>query len=271
MSSDDEVCTDAVIREFTYGEIVIKAKCYESWRGNILSHDTDLTGFMIWPGTHLLAHYLARNKDRFTNAKILEVGSGMGVTGLIAGHFGQRTVLTDREDTVLALLEENIQLNNLQQTISVFLEWGTEVEGFVDRNGRFDVVMGADIIYPTTQTTVMQMLFDTVKILLSPLASAYFLCSYVPRVRETTKTFLTLAHSNGLDCEILPTDDISADEPLTKGTYLFKFTIPTNGGPQNWLEGEVFQSLIVPPRRNSSSSEGEWVPPAEDGLFDENI
>lgn len=88
---------------------------FKNFTQNILALDTsstdhDLTGQVIWPVSIFLAWFIAANRRKFENRRIVEVGAGCGISGLVASRFGQLTVLTDGSDVVLKLLAQNVAL-----------------------------------------------------------------------------------------------------------------------------------------------------------------
>lgn len=61
----------------------------------------------------MLSDWSLSNKQIFSNKKILELGSGVGFTGItIAKHCGIESMLmTDCHNEVLKTIDENIQIN----------------------------------------------------------------------------------------------------------------------------------------------------------------
>lgn len=73
--------------------------------------DYDLTGQIIWPAARLLAEYLSENCEQVAHVRdACELGSGLGLAGLICGQFVP-TVLTDHNATVLEVLQKNVARN----------------------------------------------------------------------------------------------------------------------------------------------------------------
>ncbi|GLJ48381.1 hypothetical protein SUGI_1021380 [Cryptomeria japonica] len=83
-------------RTFAYGSHVLRLLCLES-----ASTDYDLTGQLVWPGAELLNYHLAQNSDFLTGCSVIELGSGVGVTGLLCSKFCRQVVMTDHNDIVL--------------------------------------------------------------------------------------------------------------------------------------------------------------------------
>ncbi len=67
----------------------------------------------VWEAGGALAEYLVKNSDLIRDKKVLELGSGVGLTGIvIAGLCGTKQVhMTDFTDDTLSNLEHNISMN----------------------------------------------------------------------------------------------------------------------------------------------------------------
>ena len=82
--------------------------------------DYDLTGQIIWPAATLLADYLGERPNIMTGRRAAcELGSGVGLTGLVCGQFCN-TVLTDHNKIVLKVLQENVGRNPSQHKVRYF-------------------------------------------------------------------------------------------------------------------------------------------------------
>jgi len=100
----------------------------------------------------VLAEYIVAHSDDFKGKKLVELGSGVGLAGLVAAKYCEKVTLTDRSSTVLQLLQRNINLNvndlaSKECSVS-FLEWGKATSEEYRRlfGSLFDLVIGSDII-----------------------------------------------------------------------------------------------------------------------------
>ncbi|XP_053681269.1 methyltransferase-like protein 22 isoform X2 [Anopheles nili] len=72
----------------------------------------DLVGLQIWRGALLLADYILHNERKFRNSHILELGSGVGLTSIVASMYAREVICTDIDiGGLLDLIRGNVQLN----------------------------------------------------------------------------------------------------------------------------------------------------------------
>jgi predicted nicotinamide N-methyase len=128
------------------------------------------SGHYLWPAAQFLASYLAQNWGKCQASFVIELGSGIGLCGILSCHLGDRTqqvVLTDYDPGCLDLLKINIQTNNCQDNCRAqFLQWGGEnlQEVLLGSQGRDDVLLiGSDLLYCKE---VVEPLFRTISQLL---------------------------------------------------------------------------------------------------------
>uniref|UniRef100_A0A803KMG1 Uncharacterized protein n=1 Tax=Chenopodium quinoa TaxID=63459 RepID=A0A803KMG1_CHEQI len=108
---DDIVCLDESffindnyqLTTFTFGSQVLELFCLNS-----ASTDFDLTGQLVWPGAVLLNEYLSKNAEMLQGLSVIELGSGVGVTGVLCSKFCKKVVMTDHNDEIL---KKNIDLH----------------------------------------------------------------------------------------------------------------------------------------------------------------
>jgi len=75
---------------------------------------------------------------------ILELGSGTGLVGLVAGMLGAHVWITDQAP-LLAIMSRNVEMNNLSHRVFVTeLNWGEPLPSDLPR---FDIVLAADCVY----------------------------------------------------------------------------------------------------------------------------
>lgn len=70
------------------------------------------TGWNVWDGALLMAHYLQHGSIHLHNQRVLELGAGCGVAGITAAALGRHSdvILTDLPH-VVPLLEQNVKRN----------------------------------------------------------------------------------------------------------------------------------------------------------------
>jgi len=129
------------------------------------------TAHNVWTAALVLAQYLARSSDFAAcvgrGDRVLELGSGLGVCGILAGKLGARVTLSDFVPKVLENLSQSISTNNISSHArAVSLNWADEASirgqcsnhGWyagadgeqcqhpsLDENEQFDVVLGSDV------------------------------------------------------------------------------------------------------------------------------
>ncbi|XP_004291750.1 PREDICTED: protein N-lysine methyltransferase METTL21A [Fragaria vesca subsp. vesca] len=191
---DDIVCLESFfiddnyqLTTFTFGSQVLQLLCLQS-----ASTDFDLTGQLVWPGAMLLNDYLSKNAEILQGCSILELGSGVGITGILCSRFCRQVVLTDHNEEVLKILNKNIELHAASDNpeycaglAAEKLEWGNseQISQILQKySGGFDLILGADICFQQSSITA---LFDTVEKLLRVRkeGKCKFILAYVSRAK----------------------------------------------------------------------------------------
>ncbi|KAK6138250.1 hypothetical protein DH2020_027997 [Rehmannia glutinosa] len=207
---EDIVCLDESffindnyqLTRFTFGSQVLELYCLQS-----ASTDFDLTGQLVWPGAELLNDYLSQNADILRGCSVIELGSGVGITGLLCGRFCSKVVMTDHNEEVLKILTRNIELHDSSQNLvcsaglkAEKLEWGNseQLDYILQKHPEgFDLVLGADICF---QQASIPLLFDTVEKLLrfSRGKKCRFILAYVSRAKVMDDMVISEATRHGL-------------------------------------------------------------------------
>ncbi|RLB83837.1 MAG: hypothetical protein DRH17_01380 [Deltaproteobacteria bacterium] len=98
----------------------------------------------IWEASIVLTDHLMRiglEKEK----EILEIGAGMGITGLFLGAMGHKVTITDYEEDALELLRMNVELNGLNNVSVKKLNWNNP-----DLTGKYDIICGSELVYKET-------------------------------------------------------------------------------------------------------------------------
>jgi len=107
----------------------------------------------VWDGSLLMNNYLERQAKKqsnfffLTDKRVLELGSGIGVTAIAAALLGAKVTATDNHKDVIETLKTNINsVSHLVKhpiTVTTF-EWGSNISQL---DPPYDVILGADVVY----------------------------------------------------------------------------------------------------------------------------
>jgi predicted nicotinamide N-methyase len=95
-----------------------------------------------WPSGLALAHVVATRP--LADARVLELGCGLGLPSLAAAIGGARVLATDWAPDAIALLRENARRNDIDLRVEI-ADWG-EPEPLL-REAPWDLVLAADVLY----------------------------------------------------------------------------------------------------------------------------
>ncbi|XP_041070093.1 EEF1A lysine methyltransferase 3-like [Carcharodon carcharias] len=113
-----------------------------TFRGTYLG----VSAFVWEPGLVLCRYFENENID-FTGKKVLELGSGTGIVGILAVLLGGDVTLTDKA-YVLKQIEYNVVANipttSRHRSKVRALAWGNDQGNF---SSDFDFILGSDIVY----------------------------------------------------------------------------------------------------------------------------
>ena len=95
----------------------------------------------IWEASWVLAEYVALQPPDSTKT-ILEVGSGIGVVGVVASVGGHRITMTEYDDHALKFAAANAMLNRCSGVTVRKLDWHHP-----DLNDTYDWIIGSEVLY----------------------------------------------------------------------------------------------------------------------------
>ena len=133
------------------------------------------TGLFVWPSAILLAEFLWLHRAFFRGKRVLELGAGVGLAGIVAAKLGAAAVaMTDRGDepAILDNLRRNCSANGVSGLcLAQPLTWGRfTAETLALRAAGVDILLAADCLYASRDFDAF---FCTVAFLLSePAAGA---------------------------------------------------------------------------------------------------
>lgn len=111
-------------------------------------------GIVLWPAAIALAHDLAARA--LAGKRVLELGAGTGLPGIVAASLGARVLQTDRQELVLHLSRMNAQRNGVTTIAHTLADWTAWRD-----NDRYDLIIGSDILYAKELHPHLRQIFET--------------------------------------------------------------------------------------------------------------
>jgi predicted nicotinamide N-methyase len=111
-------------------------------------------GIVVWPAALALANELA-TRD-LAGKRVLELGAGTGLPGIVAAARGARVVQTERQKLVLHVCTRNAERNGItgiEHRIADWTEWTDTAQ--------YDLIIGSDILYAEPVHPALRHIFDT--------------------------------------------------------------------------------------------------------------
>ncbi|MDT7041018.1 hypothetical protein [Candidatus Nitronereus thalassa] len=114
----------------------------------------------IWASEVGLSEFLIREfyPDSLKGKKILELGCGTGLAGMVCGKLGGIPTFSDKVPMVMESIREACRLNKLSKYQTLVLDWAN-CEGI---GHRYDTVLGSEIFYDNTFLNDISRLLDQV-------------------------------------------------------------------------------------------------------------
>ena len=113
-------------------------------------------GLALWPASIALAHELVSRAPELRGRRVLELGAGTGLPGIVAATYGASVVQTDRLEEALTIGRLNAERNEvrtIEHRLADWTEW-TDIE-------RYDLILGGDVIYAPRLQPFLRAIFDT--------------------------------------------------------------------------------------------------------------
>lgn len=185
--------------------VLLRVKDLERWvdREALLRDETEEPPYWahLWTGALTLARYVAERVE-CQGRRVLDLGCGLGLTGIAAALKGGQVTFADREADALAFATVNAQLNRCPL-------FATQRLDFTQDNLRemFPLILGAEIVYDPMAFSAL---------------AAFFACHLVPggvayladARRTDTREFLRQLSLRGLSYTIEEITEQEENLPL---------------------------------------------------------
>jgi precorrin-6B methylase 2 len=110
----------------------------------------------IWQGAVVLATHVARLPASRKGERLLEIGAGIGVAGVVAAAHGYSVTLTDSNPHALKFAQANAVANQCPGCVVRRLDWHRP-----DLPERYETIIGAEVIYKEDSIDPLRHLFET--------------------------------------------------------------------------------------------------------------
>jgi len=108
----------------------------------------------VWEASWILADFLA-GLPADPGKRILEIGCGLGLVGVVAASFGHKVVMTEHNAQALEFARANAELNGCPEVEIIDLDWNSP-----SLYGRFDYIVGSEIVYHQKDFDALKNLFE---------------------------------------------------------------------------------------------------------------
>jgi predicted nicotinamide N-methyase len=99
---------------------------------------------------------LGARGDVFRGRRILELGAGTGLPGIVAASLGASVVQTDRHELALTVCRGNGKRNGIDTIEYRVADWSHWDDG-----SRYDWIIGADVLYGGTMHPHLRRIFES--------------------------------------------------------------------------------------------------------------
>ena len=123
-----------------------------------LSSQKDLVpyGVVLWPSTIALGHDVLSRAEDLRGRRVLELGAGTGLPGIIAASLDARVVQTDRHVLAMDVCKRNGERNAVNTIEYRIADWTTW-----DDDGQYDWILGSDILYAERLHPHLRRIFES--------------------------------------------------------------------------------------------------------------
>lgn len=113
-------------------------------------------GVVLWPAAIALAHEVAARADDLRGRRVLELGAGTGLPGIVAASLGARVVQTDKQEVAMSVCRRNGARNGaggIEHRLVDWADWNDEA--------RYDWIIASDVLYGESMHPHLRRIFET--------------------------------------------------------------------------------------------------------------
>ena len=170
LSEQDKTILRTSAGDFPLNQYCLKAGNRE-WKilhvSTVLSHEDESNflfelsdrlpyGVTLWTAAIALSHEIAARGAELRGSRVLELGAGTGMPGIVAATFGARVVQTDRNELSMSVCKRNAAINRVETIEQRIVDWTDWND-----NGKYDWIIGSDILYGEEMHPHLRNIFES--------------------------------------------------------------------------------------------------------------
>jgi predicted nicotinamide N-methyase len=113
-------------------------------------------GIALWPSSIALAHDLVSRAGDLRGGRVLELGAGTGLPGIVAASLGAQVVQTDRDELAMSACKRNGERNRIDGVEHRLTDWTAWADA-----GQYDWIIGSDILYGVELHPHLRRIFES--------------------------------------------------------------------------------------------------------------
>jgi predicted nicotinamide N-methyase len=114
-------------------------------------------GIALWASTIALGQDIISRANSFRDKRVLELGAGTGLPGIIAASLAAKKVVqTDKNNLALTLCKRNCELNGIETIEHRLDDWTNWLDG-----EKYDWIIGSDILYSVDMHPPLMRIFES--------------------------------------------------------------------------------------------------------------
>jgi predicted nicotinamide N-methyase len=113
-------------------------------------------GITLWAAAVALAHEIAARENDFRGKRVLELGAGTGLPGIVAASLAAKVVQTDRNELAMSLCRRNHKLNKVETIEQRGVDWSDWKDA-----ESYDWIIGSDILYSEEMHPHLRRIFES--------------------------------------------------------------------------------------------------------------